>query len=130
MIALSLGEAGDAELLTAAEIRHWRLEAPVVVLSGCSSGSADILPGEGLLGLSRAWLAAGAEAVVASLWPTPDDNGRLFVSFYRLLRNVKRDGTGSRPASALREAQLEMLRSGTWRSEPRYWAAHFVTGKE
>jgi CHAT domain-containing protein len=83
-----------------------------------------------LLGLSRAWLAAGAEAVVASLWPTPDDNGRLFVSFYRLLRNVKRDGTGSRPASALREAQLEMLRSGTWRSEPRYWAAHFVTGKE
>ncbi len=130
MIALSLGQGGNTELVTAAEIKQWRLDGPVVALSGCSSGSADALPGEGLLGMSRAWLAAGAEAVVASLWPTPDDNGGLFVSFYRSLRRVNRDGVRSTPALALQEAQLEMLRSSTWRSEPRYWAAHFVAGKE
>lgn len=130
MIALSLGLNGKAEFLTAAEIRHWRLEAPVVVLSGCSSGSAEVLPGEGLLGMSRAWLAAGAEAVVASLWPVTDDTGALFVSFYRHLRRGQSDGSGPMPAAALRGAQLEMLRSGTWRAEPRYWAAHFVAGRK
>ena len=88
------------------------------------------LPGEGIPGLSRAWLAAGARTVAASLWPTPDDTGQLFRAFYSNLRESSGAGVGVRTARALRQAQLNMLQSSSWRSQPRYWAAFFITGKE
>jgi CHAT domain-containing protein len=125
LIALSLLPTGDAELLGSDEIAAWRVRPGLIVLSGCSSGLGEAPPGTGLMGLTRAWLAAGASSVIASRWPTPDDSGELFISFYRYLRS------GSRfPDVALRKAQLDMLRSGTWRSLPRYWAAYFAVGKE
>jgi CHAT domain-containing protein len=96
----------------------------LVVLSGCSSGGADALPASGLMGLTRAWLAAGARAVVASHWPTPDDRGVLFMDFYKHFRETPDAG----PAVALRRAQLDMLRAGGWRSDPQYWATYFVNG--
>ncbi|MFB3825645.1 MAG: CHAT domain-containing protein [Bryobacteraceae bacterium] len=121
-IALSLSGQGSPELLEPSEIQGWGLEAGVVSLSGCSSGVAAALPGSGLLGLTRAWLGAGAASIVATLWPTPDDDGLLFRTFYRRLRLRPQDG----PAAALRRAQLEMLASpGRW-SHPRYWGAYFV----
>jgi CHAT domain-containing protein len=79
-----------------------------------------------MLGLTRAWLAAGADDVIGSRWNTPDETGALFGAFYRNLRVLP----GSRPAQALRAAQLEMLHSGDWRARPRYWGAYFVTGIE
>jgi CHAT domain-containing protein len=101
------------------------MEAGIVVLSGCSSSSADALPGAGLMGLTRAWMAAGARGVIASRWPTPDDTGALFTSFYKHLL----DGTDAAPAVALQRAQVEMLRSGGWRSKPNYWATYlFMSG--
>jgi CHAT domain-containing protein len=63
---------------------------------------------------------------VASRWPTPDDTGAFFLSFYRYLRALPHDG----PAVALQRAQIAMLRSGTWRSNPNYWGAYFVTGNQ
>jgi hypothetical protein len=71
MIALSLSRPGDLQLLSPLEIARFKFNAGVVVLSGCSSGRADVLPAAGLMGLTRAWLAGGARAVVASHWPTP-----------------------------------------------------------
>jgi CHAT domain-containing protein len=88
------------------------------------------LPGEGISGLSRAWLVAGARSVVASLWPTPDDTGQLFRSFYTNLRGSTGTGAGVEVARALRQAQLDMLHSAGWRAQSRYWAAFFITGKE
>jgi len=79
-----------------------------------------------LMGLTRACQAAGAAAVVASHWPTPDDAGSLFLSFYRHLRTDPRTG----PAAALQRAQVDMLRSHTWRSNPLYWGAYFITGNQ
>jgi CHAT domain-containing protein len=79
-----------------------------------------MLPGSGLAGLTRAWIAAGARTVVASLWPTTDSDGVLFRYFYERLRG------GDAPAEALRQAQLENLRSGRLRS--REWAAYVVVG--
>ena len=76
----------------------------LVVLSGCGSGIAEAPRGSGLLGLTRAWLASGAAAVVATQWPTPDDSGTLLRSFYRHLRDA------APPAVALQRAQTEMLR--------------------
>ncbi len=123
VIALSLRSPGAPELLTSSEIVSLGA-ARLVVLSGCSSGAGAALPGVGLIGLTRAWMAAGAERVVASLWPTPDDLGEIFLSFYRHITLDPREA-----ADALRKAQLQMLGSRGWRSAPSYWAAYVVTGK-
>ena len=127
LIVLSLTRAGQHEVLSPVEIAAtWNLDGALVSLSGCSSGSADALPATGLMGLTRACQAAGARAVVASRWPTPDDAGALFLSFYRYSRAAPRAG----PAVALQHAQIDMLRSHTWRSNPLYWSAYFVTGNQ
>jgi tetratricopeptide (TPR) repeat protein len=126
LIVLSLTYGGQHEVLSPVEIATWNLDGALVSLSGCSSGSADALPATGLMGLTRACQAAGARAVVASHWPTPDDAGALFLSFYRYLRAAPQAG----PAVALQHAQIDMLRSRTWRSNPLYWSAYFVTGNQ
>jgi len=126
LIVLSLTRAGLHEVLSPVEIATWNLDGALVSLSGCSSGSGDVLPATGLMGLTRACQAAGANAVVASHWPTPDDAGTLFLSFYRYLHAAPQAG----PAVALQRAQVDMLRSGTWRSNPLYWGAYFVTGNQ
>ena len=123
-IALSLSENAQDELLGPSEIGSWNLDGGLVVLSGCGSGVADARPGSGLMGITRAWLAAGAAAVVATSWSTPDDAGQFFQRFYReLQRSETRD-----PAEALRIAQIDTLRSGGWRSDPAYWSSYFVLG--
>jgi CHAT domain-containing protein len=124
-IALSLTGRGVAETLQPAEIARWRTGAQLVVLSGCNSAEGAILPGTGLLGLNRAWLAAGARNVISSRWAVPDDTGALFVALYRNLGSG-----GLSPAEALRSAQLEMLHRGGWRARPQYWGAYFAMGKE
>jgi CHAT domain-containing protein len=125
-IVLSLRDNGQHEILGPAEIATWHVEGSVIALSGCSSGAAATLAGTGLMGLTRAWLTAGARAVVASLWPNPDDTGSIFLSFYRHLQARRGEGA----ALALRHAQMEMLRSNSWRSNPAYWASYFITGNQ
>ena len=126
LIALSLSDREETELLTPFEIAHWRIDAGLIVLSGCYSAQGAALPGTGLMGLTRAWLTAGARAVVGSRWPTPDEDGPLFKALYRNLRTERR----ADPGQALRIAQLEMIRSGGWHAQPRYWGAYFVIGGE
>lgn len=130
LLALSLGPDSSPEVLGPAEISRWRQDLGAVVLSGCGSARAGILPAEGLMGMTRAWLAAGAHSVVASIWPTTDDNGDFFVPFYRRLASLKTEPRTGVAAEALRQAQLEMLRSDPWHARPAYWAAYFVVGKE
>jgi CHAT domain-containing protein len=76
------------------------------------------------MGLTRAFLAAGAGSVAGSLWPVPDDSGHLFSRFYRYLRS------NGEVAAALQSAQLDLLRSRDENSSPKYWAAYYVVGKE
>ena len=126
LIALSLTLRGETELLTPVEIAHWRTRAELVVLSGCHSDAGRVLPGAGLLGLTRAWLTAGAHSVAGSRWDTPDESGALFAALYRELRSQPAPD----PALALASAQREMIRSGGWRARPRYWGAYFMVGNE
>jgi len=124
MIALSLDSHGKVQLIGPPEIAHWRVPVELVVLSGCHSAAGPILRGAGMLGLTRAWILAGARSVIGSHWATLDENGALFSVFYRALR----EQGGLDPAEALRSAQLQMIRAGDWRARPRYWGAYFVVG--
>jgi CHAT domain-containing protein len=126
LIALSLTSRGEADLLTPTEIARWKTRAELVVLSGCHSDAGRVLPGAGLLGLTRAWLTAGAHSVAGSRWDTPDESGALFAALYRELRLQPTPD----PALALASAQREMIRSGGWRGRPRYWGAYFMVGNE
>lgn len=123
-IALSRGPDGQVEYLTPAEISVRAISARLVVLSGCSSGKAEIRTATGLMGLTRSWIAAGAGAVLATRWPEVDDNGAFFVSFYRNFRDNPSEGADY----ALQQASIEMLHSGTWRAKPSFWASYFLVG--
>jgi hypothetical protein len=124
LIVLSLKPGGEAEILDPVEIAAWYAPLGLVVMSGCSSGSAEAPRGSGLMGLTRAWLAGGAAAVAATRWSTPDDAGWLLGSMYGHLRNRPAAG----PAVALQQAQIDTLRAGGWRSRPAYWSGYFVVG--
>ncbi len=129
-LALSL-KNGVPELLTPEAIATFRLPGTLVVLSGCSSNQGQSLPSAGLLGLSRAWLLAGAEAVIASSWPTPDDSGRFFSLFYSHLRAANTGSTMSRRAAlALAQTQADLRHSSGYTSSPHYWAAYSIISKE
>ncbi len=119
------------ELLGAEQISAFPAAPELVVLSGCASGAGQTIPGAGLMGLTRSWLLAGAHGVAASLWPTTDDRGELFSSFYRHYSTVPHAGEArSRAAAdALRQAQIEMLQSTDWRRVPRHWAGFFLISK-
>jgi CHAT domain-containing protein/Tfp pilus assembly protein PilF len=130
LIALSLSPGGALELLGPAEISRKRVNAGLVVLSGCTSAGARTLPSEGLMGMTRAWLAAGASSVLATLWPTPDDQGKLLVSFYSHLAELRANSGDWAVAEALRMAQLDALHSGSWQESPRYWGAYILAQKE
>lgn len=97
----------------------------LVVLSACDTGIEDVLNGEGLVGASRAFLAAGAPVVVASRWNVDSEaTENLMVAFHR---NWLQKGLDS--ASSLRQAQIEMIeRPESDYASPYFWAAFSVIG--
>lgn len=131
-LALSLTTENIPELLTPEVIAAYRVPGSLVVLSGCSSQQGETVPSAGLIGLSRAWLLAGAAAVIVSAWPTPDDSGHFFSSFYRHFQPTTSEpgSLAKRAAMALQQAQLEMQGSNGYRGSPSFWAAYSVISKE
>lgn len=129
-LALSLSSENMPELLTREAIAAYRVPGTLVVLSGCASDQGKTIPGAGLIGLGRAWLLAGASAVVVSAWPTPDDSGRFFSAFYSHLQGITSGPLAERAAAALQQAQIEMGHSGSYRSSPSFWAAYSILSKE
>jgi CHAT domain-containing protein/predicted negative regulator of RcsB-dependent stress response len=131
-LALSLTPDGVPELLTKEAISQLRVPGALVVLSGCASQQGQTVPSAGLVGLGRAWLLAGAAAVIVSSWPTPDDSGDFFSNFYtHLRRKGTQAGTLVQHASAaLQETQIDMQRSAGYRSSPSFWAAYSIISEE
>lgn len=123
-LALSMREDGSADrdngLLQAWEIiEQVRLDADLVVLSACASGSGVEQAGEGLIGLTRAFQFAGARTVAATLWSVQDRaTADLMVRFHRHLSR------GAAKDEALRAAQVESIRGAS----PYYWAAFQIIG--
>ena len=86
---------------------------------------SERVKGEGLLGLTRAFMYAGAARIVVSSWDVDDKpTAELMVRFYRQMFGARK----LPPAAALRAAQLEMLRDPRWRS-PYFWAAFMLQGE-
>jgi CHAT domain-containing protein len=110
--------------LRAHEIYNLNLPAELVVLSACQTGLGKEIKGEGLVGLTRGFMYAGARRVVVSLWNVNDKaTAELMTKFYE--RMLKK---GERPAAALRAAQVEMWKQKQWQS-PYYWAAFIMQGE-
>jgi CHAT domain-containing protein len=125
-LVLSLYDEGGRRvdgLIRSYELYGTELSAELVVLSACSTGLGDEIRGEGLLGLSRGFLYAGASQVLASLWDVDDRaTAELMAHFYRaLLRD------GDPPARALRRAQRALRGDPAW-SAPHFWAGFVLQG--
>jgi len=101
-----------------------KLPAELVVLSACRTALGKEVRGEGLIGLTRGFMYAGAARVVASLWKVDDEATAEFMKlfYYQMLINKKS------PAAALRDAQREFRQKRRWGS-PYYWAAFVLQGE-
>jgi CHAT domain-containing protein len=119
------GLAGDDNgVLTAFEMANLNLwGTKLVALSACDTGVGEVKNGDGVYGLRRALVIAGAESLLASLWPVSDSSTRdLMIGYYRGLLQDKGRG------EALRLVQLEMLRDGK-HGHPFYWAGFIQAGE-
>lgn len=106
------------------DIYSLHLPADLVVLSACSTGLGKDVRGEGLIGLTRGFMYAGASGVIASLWKVDDDaTAELMKHFYEALFQK-----GMAPAAALRYAQLTLAQNKRWES-PYYWAGFVIQGQ-
>jgi CHAT domain-containing protein len=118
------GIAEEDGYLEASEIARLHLDCDLVVVSACQTGRGKLLSGEGIVGLSRAFLYAGARSVVVSLWNVSDiSTGQLMKNFYQHLTG------GLRNAAALRRAKLQMLGSDKETRHPYYWSSFVMVGK-
>lgn len=117
---LGPGRDGAPVRLTAAEIVGRKLTARLAVLAGCTSAGGRVLSGEGVQGLTAAFMGAGVPVVVASLWPVDDvATARLVESFYSELARGRSAG------EALRAAQRALQKV---HAQPFYWAGFVLVG--
>ncbi len=126
----SLALSPDAEndgFLSVLDVFRMKCPADLVVLSACETGKGKVVRGEGIVGLTRAFMFAGAPRVLVSLWKVDDEATRaLMVRFYELW-NPKDGAKGLGAAAALKEAQAFVAAQPKWK-HPRYWAAWVLWG--
>ncbi|MBD2063839.1 CHAT domain-containing protein [Funiculus sociatus GB2-A5] len=106
------------------DIYNLNLPAELVVLSACETGLGKDVKGEGLVGLTRGFMYAGAKRVAVSLWRVNDvATSKLMEKYYQQMLDK-----GLNPVAALRAAQIEMWQTEQWKA-PYYWAAFVVQGE-
>jgi len=134
--ALVLSQQSDKNqtggLLQFSDILDLKLNADLVVLSACETGLGKLHDGEGIVGLTRAFIYAGASSAVVSLWKVEDQSTSLLMEhFYRELKSGKNKAEALRQAKlSLLQAQVELKALGTKHSlaAPFYWAPFILVG--
>lgn len=116
------GEQQDG-YLRLGDIYQLKLSADLVVLSSCESALGKELQAEGIIGLPRGFLHAGAKSVIASLWKVDDAASAILMK--ELYTRMQQ---GRSPSAALREAQLALINANNEYSKPNYWAAFVLEG--
>ena len=115
---------GEDYILTMSDVQAANLRARLVVLSCCHSGRGKILKGEGVVGIARAFLAAGARSVLVSLWAIHDEATMVFMKrFYQHLKEGK-------SASAAVQQSMKFLRESEQFSKMKYWAPFQLIGDD
>lgn len=115
--AVVLTKVGDSYKLYARDIIKQRLRADLVTISACRGAGEKTYSGEGLVGLTWAFLRAGAHSVIAALWEVNDNSTpQLMDQLYSEI------SSGTSPDTALRDAKLSLIHSGTVYRKPFYWA--------
>ncbi len=114
----------ENEFLFVSDIYGNKISAKLVVLSACEAGIGELLQGEGMISLSRAFFYAGAKSVVTSLWKVDDEKSKnLIVQFYKNLHQ------GMPKHKALRQAKLWLIEKGTHAdAHPYFWAGFVPLG--
>ncbi|MDZ7261131.1 MAG: CHAT domain-containing protein, partial [candidate division KSB1 bacterium] len=116
-------ETEDGYLQTYEVYNNLWLNADMVVLSGCNTGLGKLSRGEGLIGMTRAFLYAGVPSLVVSLWPVDDESTALLMkNFYQYLK------TGLNKMQALQKAKLDLIKSNDWKQDPFYWGPFVLIG--
>jgi CHAT domain-containing protein/Flp pilus assembly protein TadD len=110
------------KILTTAEIFSLETNARIVVLSACNTAGGELSQGDELVGISRAFMYAGAPVVVASLWKVSDNSTAKLMSYF--YENLKK---GEPAGEAMRNAQLRLMKAYP---HPYYWAPFVVIGEE
>ncbi len=124
-LAVTAEEDTDG-FLTALEVFGMQVPADLVVLSACETGKGRIYMTEGIVGLTRAFMFAGAPRVICSLWKVDDEATQaLMIKFYELWN--PREGKGLGAAAALKQAQAHVRSNEKWK-HPHYWAAWVLWG--
>jgi CHAT domain-containing protein len=126
----SLALTPDAQndgFLTALEVLRAEIPSDLVVLSACETGTGKIVGGEGILGLTRAFMYAGTPRVLCSLWKVDDEATRALMTEFYALWNPKDGKRGLPTAEALRKAQ-EFVRGHEKWKHPYFWAAWVLWG--
>ncbi len=116
-----LGASSADGALTVEATEGLSLKPCTVVLSACETALAEQGTGDEMVGLVRAFLAAGAARVLASLWPVDDEITSQFMSHFHVGL-----GGGMTPAASLRHAQIELMRQ---HAHPFHWAAFILYGR-
>ena len=113
----------DESVLSLGEVYNLHLNADLVVLSACDTGRGRIARGEGIIGLTRGFLYAGAQSLLVSLWPVSDEAAaNLVVAFYSELLE------GRPKARALREAKRRLMARNPEYAKPFYWSSLVLVG--
>ncbi|MFY9243847.1 MAG: CHAT domain-containing protein [Polaribacter sp.] len=123
--SLNFSSQNKDDKLFVSELYNISLNADLVVLSACNTGSGELKKGEGLVNVSRAFTYAGVPSLVASLWAVPDlETSEIMVDFYKQLKQ------GKSKNEALQIAKLNYLNNAEYTTlkHPFYWSGFVVSG--
>ncbi|MDX2190812.1 MAG: CHAT domain-containing tetratricopeptide repeat protein [Bacteroidota bacterium] len=116
----------DKGMLYAGELYNLNLNADLVTLSACETGLGKVSKGEGIIGLSRALMYAGAKNMIVSLWTVSDNStSELMQNFYK---NLLGGSTENKLSESLQKAKLDLIKNPNF-SRPYYWAPFVMIGE-
>ena len=105
------------------ELYNYYIPADLLVLSACDTGNGELVKGEGIMSLARAFTYAGVKSSVVSLWQVPDkETSEIMILFYKNLKN------GMPKDEALALAKQEFIQQNPLKNHPYFWAGFIING--